>query len=75
MEIFINLPNLRLVPVDGHVGYEAARVASRLRLRGADALYVAVAVLLHVPLVTWDVEQRERTRSLVEAKEPRAGSQ
>ena len=74
METLFNLPNLRLVPIDDRVGYEAARVAARLRLRGADALYAAVAVLLHVPLVTWDAEQRETTRPLVETSEPRDGS-
>ncbi len=68
-EVLLSLPNLRLVPVDDRVGYEAARLAAQLGLRGADAVYVATAALLGVPLVTWDIEQRERAQPVVEAYE------
>ena len=36
---------------------EVARIAA---LRGSDAIYVALAAHLDVPLVSWDTQQRER---------------
>jgi predicted nucleic acid-binding protein len=35
-------------------------VAANVALRGSDALYVALATKLDLPLVTWDKQQRER---------------
>jgi predicted nucleic acid-binding protein len=64
------VPNLRLVPVDRRLGMEAARLAGDLGLRGADAMYVTVAYRLGIPLVTWDVQQRERASSLIVAYTP-----
>ncbi len=51
---------LRLVTVSRDVHLHAAVLASTLRLRGADSIYVAVADRLRVPLVTWDREHRRR---------------
>ena len=59
VEAVLRLPTLRLVPVDGVLARSAAGLAGRLRLRGADAIYIATAATLRQPLVTWDVEQRE----------------
>jgi hypothetical protein len=44
----------------------AAGLAGRLRVRGADTIYVAVAAGLRLPLVTWDFEQSDRVGRLVE---------
>lgn len=49
-----------LIDIDSGLAIESAKLASSLRLRGADAIYVAVAKRLGVPLITWDAEQRER---------------
>ncbi len=38
----------------------AARVSSLPGLKGADAVFVALAAWLDLPLVTWDRQQRER---------------
>ncbi len=54
------LPNVRLVPIDGPLADRAARLAAELRLRGADAVYLAVSYRLGIPLVTWDQEQLTR---------------
>ena len=54
------LPALRWVAMDDHLGISASRLAINLRLRGADAVYVAVAARLNIPLVTWDQEQITR---------------
>jgi len=51
---------VRQVPIGSRLATQAAAVAADLRLRGADALYVALAQRLGVPLVTWDLEQKQR---------------
>ena len=63
-------PALTLFPTDGHLGEMAARLAADLHLRGADALYVALALYLDVPLITWDDQQRERASHLIEVYRP-----
>lgn len=70
----LRLPALRLVPVDDSLARTAARLAGRLRLRGADAIYLAAAAGLRLPLVTWDVEQRDRAAGLVEVMVPADGA-
>jgi predicted nucleic acid-binding protein len=60
LEGLLRFPGLRLVTMDRHLGQEMARLAADLQLRGADAAYVAVAVRLSLPLVTWDREQALR---------------
>ena len=49
---------------------ESARLAIALGLRGADSVYVAVAVRRGVRLVTWDREQRERSSAVVPTVTP-----
>ena len=48
---------------------EAAQLAAELGLRGADSTYVAVAARLDLPLVTLDVDQRERAGKRVKVME------
>jgi len=60
-----DLPGLRLVKMDNDLVREAARLAAELGLRGADSLYVATASLLNLPLVTLDIEQRQRAQEQV----------
>ena len=54
------LPNVLVVVPDGALWNAALGAAAARSLRGADAVYVALADLLQLPLVTWDREQRER---------------
>jgi len=54
------LPNMRLLLVDSRFARFSADLAAELRLRGADALYVALASRMGVPLVTWDSQQLQR---------------
>ena len=56
--------------VDAELALPAAELASELRLRGADAVYVAMTHRLGVPLVTWDREQLERAAVRIEARTP-----
>jgi predicted nucleic acid-binding protein len=64
------LPSLRLVVLDAELSEQAAELASDLSLRGADAVYAAVALRLEVPLVTLDREQRERSAAAIEVASP-----
>jgi len=66
----LSTPNLRLVTTDRELGTLAARLAAQQRLRGADAMYVAVAYRLQIPLVSWDQEQLARAPDLVPATTP-----
>jgi len=45
-------------------------LGARLRLRGADSVYVTVAATLHVPLVTWDQALAARAAPLVHTFSP-----
>ena len=70
IQSLLNLPNLRLVPLDRQLGQLSAYLAIRLRLRGADAVYVATAQRLNLRHITWDNEQRTRTGGLIVARTP-----
>ena len=65
------LAAVRLIPVDGQLATLAAQVVADHGLRGADALYVAVAQRLGLPLVTWDAEQTARAKGVVAVSDPR----
>ena len=54
------LPHLVLVPLDAVLARQAVDVAAAHRLRGSDAVYVAVALRFGSVLVTLDREQHDR---------------
>ncbi|MGH2535035.1 MAG: type II toxin-antitoxin system VapC family toxin [Thermomicrobiales bacterium] len=62
--------DIQFVPLDRDRAESYARLAADLRLRGADATYVAVAREIGVPLVTWDREQRSRAAEIVRVLTP-----
>jgi predicted nucleic acid-binding protein len=68
----LRVPGLRRITVDDVLARTAAALAGRLRVRGADAVYIAVAANLGLSLVTWDVEQRDRGAGVVEVLTPDA---
>jgi predicted nucleic acid-binding protein len=61
----VRIATLRLVTLDRALATQASDLAADLQLRGADAVYVAVAVQLGLPLVTFDQEQRARGSRVV----------
>ncbi len=71
-ERILALPRLTVVPVDERLSHRAAAMAVRHRLRGADAIYTAVAVRYGARLVTLDGEQLRRAPSVVGACKPGA---
>jgi predicted nucleic acid-binding protein len=64
------LLTLRIVPFGHDLARLAAQFAARYKLRGADAVYVALAHDLRMPLVTWDDEQRTRAGKVVGVRTP-----
>lgn len=59
------LPHLVLIPMDDAIAFGAADVAAENRLRGADAVYAAIALRFGATLVTCDREQRERVARIL----------
>ena len=53
------LPDLSLAEVDDELIAHATRIAITRRMRGADAIYLALAEMRDVPLITWDRQQAE----------------
>lgn len=65
------LPHLTLVPLSPALARQAAALAAMHRLRGADALYVAVARRYGTTLVSRDEEQRSRGSAVVTCQTPK----
>lgn len=59
-EALRDLPCLGIVPLDDELLHLCEQTAATLSVKGADAVYIATAQLLNVPLVTWDTEQKTR---------------
>lgn len=64
------LPHLTLVTVTPTMARQAAELAAKHRLRGADAVYVAVARRYGTTLVSRDDEQRSRGSAVVTTQTP-----
>lgn len=64
------LSQLVLVPLDTALAGLATDLAARHRLRGGDAVYVAVALRFGAVLVTRDREQHDRAAPAVAARTP-----
>ncbi len=64
------LPHLVLIPLDEVLARQAVDVAAQHRLRGADAVYVAVALRFGSTLVTLDREQHDRAAAVLNTRYP-----
>jgi predicted nucleic acid-binding protein len=64
------LPGQVWVALDDTVAWQAARLAAEQRLRGADAIYAAVARRYEAILVTWDQQQLERLHPALRVMTP-----
>jgi predicted nucleic acid-binding protein len=60
VRMMLKLPALRLHPLDGALAVRSVRMAVAVQLRGADAVYAALAEALGVPLISWDNEHLTR---------------
>jgi predicted nucleic acid-binding protein len=63
-------PHVKLIPLNDSLAKEAAELADDRALRGADAVYVAVALRYDCILVSLDREQRERAAPIIRAITP-----
>ncbi|HEX8231623.1 MAG TPA: PIN domain-containing protein [Chloroflexia bacterium] len=70
VEFLLRAAGLQLIPVDTPLILDAADLAGRLRIRGADAFYVATAHQKAIPLVSWDNDQLNRATVLTHAMMP-----
>ncbi len=64
------LSSTHILPMDGPLMREATNIAATFKLRGADAIYVATARQLNIPLLTWDVDQLTRPTSIITTMTP-----
>lgn len=69
-ESLSRLPHLVLVALDESLARQAVEAAAQYRLRGADAVYVAVALRFGCPLVTLDREQHDRAAEALQTFYP-----
>lgn len=70
LQYLMGLEDVKIVSIDPELAQTAAELAADCRLRGADAIYVAVAYTLKVPLLSWDQEQLARVQQVVKAGVP-----
>jgi len=63
-------PDLHRIAVDVALGDLATEVAAKQRIRGCDAVYVALAQMEQAILITLDEQQRERAPAGVTARTP-----
>jgi predicted nucleic acid-binding protein len=61
---------MTLLPVDRQLAQRAAELAAVHQLRGADAVYVAVAAEYGATLITWDTEQLTRAATATQLETP-----
>lgn len=59
-----------IYPISAAFGRLCAEVASVAAVRGSDAIYLALAQFLDVPLLTWDRQQRERGSGMCRTMTP-----
>ena len=61
---------MSLIPLDSTLVETAIELASTLQLRAGDAIYVALAHQMSIPLVSWDKEQLQRASRLITTYTP-----
>jgi len=64
------MPHYHIVPADDVLGERAAAPAADHRIRGCDAVYVALAQEHGATLITLDHQQRERVPQGIVARSP-----
>ena len=64
------LAGLSFIPLDSVLAREAAAIAAAHFIRGADAVYIAVALRHNTSLITWDNEMLQRGAAVVPTLTP-----
>jgi predicted nucleic acid-binding protein len=68
--IIEDFPGINLISLDLPLARKASTIALRNRLRGADAVYAAVAVVFDAILISWDQEMLKRCPQTVKTISP-----
>jgi predicted nucleic acid-binding protein len=66
----LDIGAVEVVPLDQALMETAVDVACSVALKGADAVYVATAISVDQPLVTWDRQMLDRPSGLVPTYSP-----
>src|SRR5947209_5747879 len=61
---------MHFVPMDSALVQAAVDVATDLQLRAGDAIYVALAHQMNIPLVSWDKEQLQKASTIITTYTP-----
>jgi predicted nucleic acid-binding protein len=69
-EKLLILPGQVWVPLDFILAEKASQIGAKQRVRGADAVYAAVALSYKTTLVTRDRQQLERLADVIPVKTP-----
>lgn len=64
------VPNFSFVTVDSRIADLASWVICKTGLKGADAIYVALAFDYNLELITLDKEQLEKGKKLIKVRKP-----
>lgn len=65
-----SLPGMRLLTLNKELVQLAVQTAAESRLRGADAVYAAVAIQQDATLITWDQQMLTRAATLAQVVTP-----
>ncbi len=69
-EAMSKLPNVKLIPIDGQIARQASELAAQYALRGADAIYAAVAKQFNCVLISLDNEHLTRLKEFLNVQTP-----
>lgn len=58
-------PNFLYIPIDESLSKLAVQIAGKFYLRGADAIYTALAYKYQAGLATLDLEQKEKSSKII----------
>ncbi|HJT57504.1 MAG TPA: type II toxin-antitoxin system VapC family toxin [Ktedonobacteraceae bacterium] len=64
------ISKIQIVAMDSALVEAAIDVATHLQLRAGDAIYVALARQLNIPLVSWDKEQLQKASTIITTHTP-----
>jgi predicted nucleic acid-binding protein len=64
------ISKVQITAMDSVLVQAAVDVAANLQLRAGDAIYVALAHQLNVPLVSWDKEQLQKASTIITTYNP-----
>jgi predicted nucleic acid-binding protein len=65
-----SISKIQIFPMDAFLVQIAIDIVTDLQLRAGDAIYVALAHQLNIPLISWDKEQLQKASTLVTTYTP-----